>query len=94
VNNLGIIDEIGTSPCVFKLNSNFYDFTPIKVKYPEPIFPYLEGKAKVEKKDLEAPQLLVRLWLVPAHRRVEGSALLPRGLLRWQDRWARAEGWR
>ena len=53
--NLGIIDEIGTAPCVFKLNSNFYDFTPIKVKFPDPIFPYLDGKPTDNPHDLQKP---------------------------------------
>ena len=50
--NLGIIDEIGTTPCVFKLNSNFYDFTPIKVAYPAPQAPYIDGQIFHTKEEL------------------------------------------
>ena len=41
--NLSLIDEIGTAPCVFKVNNSFYDFTPIKIAYPNPVLPYYNG---------------------------------------------------
>ena len=28
---MAIVDEIGTVPCVFKLSDSFYDFTPLKL---------------------------------------------------------------
>ena len=34
---------MGTSPCVFKVNSSFYDFTPIKLAIPNPKVPYYDG---------------------------------------------------
>ena len=36
---MSLIDEIGTTPCVFKLDDSYYDFTPIKVAYPAPKVP-------------------------------------------------------
>ena len=45
--NLSLIDEIGTSPCIFKLDSKFYDFTPIKLAYPDPAAPYVDGTITV-----------------------------------------------
>ena len=52
---LSIIDEIGTSPCVFKLNTDFYDFTPIKLAYPDPKAPYVNGNVGATKHQLENP---------------------------------------
>ena len=40
---MSIIDEVGRSPCVFKLGDNFYDYTPIKLAYPAPKVPYFDG---------------------------------------------------
>ena len=40
---LSLIDEIGTAPCVFKLNNSFYDFTPIKLAQPSPRLGYYDG---------------------------------------------------
>ena len=50
--NLSLIDEIGTSPCIFKLDSKFYDFTPIKLKYPDPVAPYVDGSINVTSDEL------------------------------------------
>ena len=33
---LSLINEIGTAPCVFKVDNSFYDFTPIKLAHPNP----------------------------------------------------------
>ena len=38
--SLDIMDEIGTTPCIFKLGDSFYDYTPIKLAYPDPIVPF------------------------------------------------------
>lgn len=43
------IDEVGTLPCVFKLGDAFYDFTPIRLAYPNPMLPYLNGDPIPEK---------------------------------------------
>jgi len=40
---LSLINEIGTAPCVFKLDENFYDFTPIKLANPKPTLSYFDG---------------------------------------------------
>ena len=37
---LGTMDLVGSTPCIFKLGDSFYDFTPIKVAYPNPTAPY------------------------------------------------------
>lgn len=37
------IDTVGKVPCVFKLGDAFYDFTPIRLAYPNPIIPYTNG---------------------------------------------------
>ena len=41
--DLSLIDSVGTAPCVFKLGDSFYDYTPIKLAYPNPIAPYFDG---------------------------------------------------
>ena len=38
-----LIDSVGTAPCVFKLGDSFYDYTPIKLAYPNPVAPYFDG---------------------------------------------------
>ena len=38
-----MIDTVGTTPCVFKLGDSFYDYTPIKLAYPDPVAPYFDG---------------------------------------------------
>ena len=43
VQDLSIIDSIGTAPCVFKLGDSFYDFTPFKIAYPNPKVSYIDG---------------------------------------------------
>lgn len=43
-NELLSIDEVGRMPCVFKLGDAFYDFTPIRLAYPNPQIPYLNGE--------------------------------------------------
>lgn len=40
---MAIVDEIGTVPCVFKLSDSFYDFTPLKLIDSSPTLPYLDG---------------------------------------------------
>ena len=40
---MSVIDSLGTSPCVFKLGDNFYDYTPLKLTFPEPYAPYIDG---------------------------------------------------
>ena len=40
---MGIIDEIGRAPCVFKVGDSFYDFTPLKIAEPSPVVPYYDG---------------------------------------------------
>ena len=53
---LSIIDEVGTTPCIFKLGDSFYDFTPFKIKFPNPIFPYVDGEPMQERdNDLKNP---------------------------------------
>ena len=42
--NLSLIEEIGTAPCIFKLEDSFYDFTPIRVAYPNPNATYFDGQ--------------------------------------------------
>ena len=39
---LELMDEIGTSPCIFKLGDSFYDYTPIKLAYPAPMVPFVD----------------------------------------------------
>lgn len=43
------IDNVGKMPCVFKLGDAFYDFTPIRLAYPNPQIPYLNGEPIPEK---------------------------------------------
>ena len=43
------MNDIGTAPCVFELNSSFYDFTPFKVAYDNPQAPYVNGNILVTK---------------------------------------------
>lgn len=50
---LGLIDEVGTAPCVFKLEDSFYDFTPIKVAYPNPKIPRAGWNAETKSIDVE-----------------------------------------
>lgn len=38
---LGTMDIIGSTPCIFKLGDSFYDFTPIKVANPDPKAPFI-----------------------------------------------------
>ena len=40
---LSIMDEIGSTPCIFKLDNAFYDFTPLKVFAPATPMPYYDG---------------------------------------------------
>ena len=40
---LGTMDIIGSTPCIFKLGDSFYDFTPIKVAKPDPEAPFMNG---------------------------------------------------
>ena len=40
---LGTMDIIGSTPCIFKLDDSFYDFTPIKVAKPDPSATYENG---------------------------------------------------
>jgi len=42
---LSLVNEVGTSPCIFKLGDSFYDFTPVKVVQPNPSLPYFDGNA-------------------------------------------------
>ena len=40
---LSLINEIGTAPCVFKVDNSFYDFTPIKLAHPNPQLGFWDG---------------------------------------------------
>ena len=37
------MDIVGSTPCIFKLDDSFYDFTPIKVAVPDPKATYKNG---------------------------------------------------
>ena len=40
------MDIVGSTPCIFKLDDSFYDFTPIKVAKPDPSATYENGSYK------------------------------------------------
>ena len=42
---LAVILEVSRAPCVFKVENKFYDYTPIRLAYPNPMVPYIDGNA-------------------------------------------------
>ena len=40
---LGTMDIVGSTPCIFKLGDSFYDFTPIKIGLPNPSATFTDG---------------------------------------------------
>lgn len=57
------MDQIGTTPCIFKLGDSFYDYTPIKLAYPNPIVPYFSrGIVDIVKRDSKIEYEFVFGW--------------------------------